>query len=228
MPDYQKGKIYKIVDLGTDECYIGSTCESTLARRLADHVSKYKRYKEGKARNFKYITSFDILENDNYDIQLIENFPCESRDELHAREGHWIKKIDCVNKFIAGRTKKEYYNNNKETIIQKSKRYHVANKEKRTEQQKQYREVNKETLSEYNKRYREENDDKIKQQKKKYYNDNKHIINEKDRHYSKEYYKNNKEKLQTKIDCECGGRYTFVHKQTHIKTRKHQNFIHSK
>ena len=35
MPDYNKGKIYKIVDNTNNNIYIGSTCEPTLAHRLA-------------------------------------------------------------------------------------------------------------------------------------------------------------------------------------------------
>ena len=44
MPNYQDGKIYKIVFNITDECYIGSTCEPTVARRLAGHVKSYIEY----------------------------------------------------------------------------------------------------------------------------------------------------------------------------------------
>ena len=134
--DYSKGKIYKIVDFDTDECYVGSTCEPTLARRLAGHVGVFKCFQNGKGN---YVTSFKILENDNYDIQLIENFPCESKDELHSREGHWIKRMDCVNKCIAGRipgeSSYESRKRNKEKIIERSKKYNLDNKEKIREKQ---------------------------------------------------------------------------------------------
>jgi hypothetical protein len=113
MPNYQDGKIYKIIDLTNDNVYIGSTCEPTLARRLAKHVGNYKRYKKGDGH---YITSFKIIENGNYDIQLIESYPCSTRDELHSREGHYIKTLACVNKVIAGRTKKEYRVDNQHKI----------------------------------------------------------------------------------------------------------------
>jgi predicted GIY-YIG superfamily endonuclease len=52
MPDYSNGKFYKIVCNNiTNECYIGSTCEPILARRLAQHVSRYKSYLKGKGDN---------------------------------------------------------------------------------------------------------------------------------------------------------------------------------
>ena len=44
MVNYQLGKIYKIVCNITDECYVGSTCQPTLAHRLTKHVSAYKRF----------------------------------------------------------------------------------------------------------------------------------------------------------------------------------------
>jgi hypothetical protein len=139
MVNYQLGKIYRIVDFTDDNVYIGSTCEKTLAHRLAKHVQDYKRYINEK---FHFVTSFKILENNNYDIQLIEAFPCNSRDELHQREGYHIKNTpNCINKCIPGRTKKDsdkqYYENNKVIISVKCKQYYDDNKDKINEQRKQ-------------------------------------------------------------------------------------------
>jgi hypothetical protein len=92
---YQRGKIYKIVDNTTDKIYIGSTCENTLARRLAGHVKDYKYYLNSKTH---YVSSFDILANADYDIILIELYPCNSKDELLARERHYKDTLICVNK----------------------------------------------------------------------------------------------------------------------------------
>ena len=70
MPNnYSRGKIYKIVCQTTNNQYIGSTTEPTLARRLAGHNCDFKRWKKGE---FRYLTSFSILENNNYYIELIE------------------------------------------------------------------------------------------------------------------------------------------------------------
>ena len=95
MPDYQLGKIYKIECNVTGKVYIGSTCEPTLARRLASHVGHYRCYLKG---TYPYVSSFDVLQNRNYDIVLIESYPCDTKDELHARERYWTNNIDCVNK----------------------------------------------------------------------------------------------------------------------------------
>jgi len=116
MPDYQLGKIYQIICLTTGQKYIGSTTEPTLARRLTGHVRNYKCWKKGKGSN---TSSYSILEGGNYQIELLETCPCNSKDELNAREGHYIRTIDCVNRCVAGRTPKEY----EQTCRNKEERY---------------------------------------------------------------------------------------------------------
>ena len=95
MVNYNLGKIYKIVDNTNDNIYFGSTCEPTLSRRLAKHVSNFSGYKRGKDN---FMTSFKILENGDYDIILIEDFPCDSKNQIFARERYWTDNINCVNK----------------------------------------------------------------------------------------------------------------------------------
>ena len=79
---YQQSKIYRVIDDTTGLCYIGSTTQG-LALRLAGHKSEFKRWKSGKAR---FCTSYKIIENNNYDIVLLEDYPCERKEQLHARE----------------------------------------------------------------------------------------------------------------------------------------------
>lgn len=136
MVNYQLGKIYKIVCNVTGNIYIGSTCEPTLARRLAGHRYSYKSYLNGK---HDYVTSFKIIQNNDYDMVLIESYPCETKDQLHARERYYIESIECVNKNIPHSTPKEsvkkYYENNKKQIQEYNKEY-----------QKQYYQQNKEII----------------------------------------------------------------------------------
>ncbi len=42
---------------------------------------------------------------------------------------------------------------------------------------------------------------------------------------SREHNQKNKDKLREKFTCDCGGKYTYEHKSSHIKTKKHQKFI---
>ena len=125
MVNYAESKIYKIV--GSGLTYYGSSCAPTLAKRLAQHVADYKRYKDDK---HNYTTSFDIIELGDYTIVLVEKFPCDSKDELHARERYYIENNECVNKFIPNRTGVEYRKDNRERIRDVDKQYREDNKEK--------------------------------------------------------------------------------------------------
>jgi len=99
---YQDGKIYKIICRETGKIYVGSTIKS-LKRRLSCHKSSYNSYLNDK---YHYITSFEILKNGNYFIELICNASCTSKDELNSVEGEYIRELKCVNRCIAGRTNK--------------------------------------------------------------------------------------------------------------------------
>eukprot|EP01080_Neovahlkampfia_damariscottae_P012895 gene12895-7314_t len=44
MVNYQNGKIYKIINLTNEKCYIGSTTQK-LSVRMAEHRSFYKKNK---------------------------------------------------------------------------------------------------------------------------------------------------------------------------------------
>jgi hypothetical protein len=190
--DYSKSKIYKIVDYSTNNIYVGSTLKA-LSNRLAQHRSTYKSYLNGK---YHYVTSFKVLENNNYRIELIENYPeCTSIEELHKREGEWIQRLDCVNKFVPGRTQKEYQE---------------ANKDKIKEYNKEYRKVYKEYHKEYRKVYKEANKDKIKESQKEYRKANKNKI---------------KERMKKVHKCICGRQFTYINKQQHFRTKIHSKFI---
>ena len=159
MERYQNGKIYKIVCNITGKVYIGSTCKKLLSQRLAGHVSQFKLWKNGKGNN---ITSFQILENNDYYIELLEVYSCKSKDELLIRERFYIKNNDCVNKF-------KYLNITEEDKKERNKIYRENNKDKIKEQ----RENNKDKINEKKKEYYENNKEKIKEQQKEYYENNK-------------------------------------------------------
>ena len=172
MPDYKQGKIYKIVCNVTGKVYIGSTIE-TLARRLTGHRATYKRFKGGKSHN---CSSFQIIEQGNYDIVLIENCPCESKDELHKQERHFIESLECVNKAIPTRTNKEWRNDNKETLKEKATQYRQDNIESIKEKANQYYQDNKIQIKQYyhdnqerTKQYFQDNKDTIRQKKETVY-----------------------------------------------------------
>ena len=149
--DYKKGKIYKIESLEGDCVYYGSTCE-LLSRRMAKHRHNYK--------NNGGITSQQILCFDDAKIYLVENYPCNSKEELHAREGWYIKNNDCVNKKTPGRTKEEYALDNRENILKYKKWYRENNREKVKKDLKEWYEKNREKQIIKKKAYYRNNKDK--------------------------------------------------------------------
>jgi hypothetical protein len=62
-------------------------------------------------------------------IELIEAYPCNSRDELNKVEGKYIREKSCVNKVIAGQTKEEYQECNTSKIKNRKKLYYEENKD---------------------------------------------------------------------------------------------------
>ena len=190
---YQRGKIYSIRSYQTDDIYIGSTVQK-LYMRLASHRRNYNCWKKEK---YHYVSSFEILKYDDAYIELIEECPCNDKNELNRREGQIIRSMDCVNKVIPSRTKKEYYNDNKNIILEKKKEYYIDNKEKILEK-----------AHEYNDRKKEYRNKKQLQ----YYNQNKDKINE---------------KRKIKITCECGSTFRKIDKRRHERSKKHQTYIQS-
>jgi len=89
-----KGKIYKLINNKNNNIYVGSTCKDTIETILVKHKYDYNRYLK---TNTKYITSFEIIKNNNYKIELIEELDINEISELQLRECYWIDKINCIN-----------------------------------------------------------------------------------------------------------------------------------
>ena len=134
MPDYQKGKIYRLTnDEGMN--YYGSSCQP-LSVRMGSHLRDFNCWKYGKG---PYVSSFKIIERGNYEIVLCENFPCNDVYELKARERWYIENNECVNKVIPNRTPKEYRQANLIQILEYHKEYQKVNSVQIKEQRKKYR-----------------------------------------------------------------------------------------
>jgi len=196
MPDYQKGKIYKLWSpQGTeDEIYFGSTTDK-LYKRKNQHKSK---------RNCKSSILFEKY--DDVRIEVLEEYPCNNKNELIKKEGEYIRNNKCLNRNIPDRTIKEYRENNKDKITEYQKEY----------QQKWYK-INKKKLTEQHKNWNEQNKEVVAEQKKIYYQNNKEEIVEK----RKERYEKNKETLTEKVTCVCGCIFRKDGLIRHQKNNKH-------
>ena len=144
---YQNAKIYKLVDIGYNKCYIGSTCNK-LSSRMAKHRMKYRLHKSNA--KYQYYTSFILFDEfgvENVKIELLEDYPCDNRENLLKREGEYIRSIECVNKKILTRTKAEYNAmyaiENKDRIL----KYRIEHKEEKKQTDKLYRDAHKDELN---------------------------------------------------------------------------------
>ena len=90
---YLEGKIYAIRSLSTSLQYIGSTCH-TLNHRLKKHLSAKKYFL--RHENSPKTTSFALLDYKDHYIELLELFPCNSKQELLKREGYYITTLENV------------------------------------------------------------------------------------------------------------------------------------
>ena len=84
---YENGVIYVIRSPNTRRVYIGSTC-TTLCKRFYQHRIQFDSYLRG-GKNF--ISSFDIIMAGNAYIELLEAYPCKTKQELTRREGELIR-----------------------------------------------------------------------------------------------------------------------------------------
>jgi len=104
MEKLKVGRIYKIIDNTNGNIYIGSTTQK-LNIRLNTHKSDYRNYLNNKHH---YITSYGIIKNDDYRIELIKYVIYKDKKELLQRERYYIENNECINKYIPTRTPKEY------------------------------------------------------------------------------------------------------------------------
>jgi hypothetical protein len=96
----ENAKIFKIVPISglveeEGDVFIGSTfntLENALERHIINHQRPFKKAVYSSEHLFnKYGAS-------NCKIELIELFPCNSKEALMKREGEIIRKTNCVNR----------------------------------------------------------------------------------------------------------------------------------
>ena len=200
MPNYQNGKIYKITSPSTDKIYIGSTTQQ-LNSRFSDHKSCYNT---GLNKS-----SAKIIQYNDCIIELIEEYPCESKRELEHREQFYMdlyseiivnqnntignKKADS-DKFKNSQKYKDWYETNKETLNAKKRIHHHKHKEKNNERSRKYTQDHREELNQKKKEYYEENKETINEKKRIAYKLDKEKVLKRNRIYKEK----NKEELNKK------------------------------
>ena len=139
MTDYSNGKIYKITSvLRPDLIYIGSTVWK-LWKRMSSHRAKTNKS-----------SSRQILELGDAVIELIHDFPCNSKEELRIEEQR------VMNTFPVIVNQHDAYLSDEDRIAKDKQRMKI------------YRKTHKEELAEYNKKWREENQESLLEKQRKW------------------------------------------------------------
>ena len=131
---------------------------------------------------------------DDWYIELYEENPCENKEQLNKREGEIIREIGTLNGQIAGRTRKEWGNENPEKVKLANQKCHQKHREERLEVSRQYNIDNNEARKEYKKKYREEHKEEISAKRIAYY----HEVQSKNKEYLNIKQRENYAKRQTK------------------------------
>jgi len=170
MPIYENSVIYKIKhneDYDDNNIYVGST--SNFKNRKYQHKGSCINEKD---KNYNFSVYQYIRANggwDNFVMIPIEQYPCNSKNELIIRERYYIDLLrPTFNIVKPGRTNKEWREDNKQHIAEYYKNKYENDKKQLIEYQKKYREANKEKLAEQKKKYHEANKEQIAEYKKEY------------------------------------------------------------
>ena len=181
--------------------YFGQT--NNIKRRWSNNGAKYKT-----TSLYPYIEKYGW---DN--IQHIVLFKDQTRENALWIEDFLITTAQedgvCINKKRSGLVSKEegyqqdYYEQNKQQILEQKQQYYEQNKDRIKEQKQQYYEQNKQQILEQKQQYYEQNKEQVQERHKQYYEQNKQQIRKQKQQYYeqnkdkfKEYYEQNKQQIR--------------------------------
>jgi hypothetical protein len=189
---YQRGKIYSMT--GDDgHYYIGSTTQ-TLIIRFNQHKELSKTH---DTRIYEYCKRVGWK---NITIELLEDYPCDSSEELHEREEYHLAPVRddplCLNTNRAHLTAeerkmigKQYYEENREQITCYQAWYSEEHPDRVAACQAAYKASHRKELAEKQRAYAKEHKEELSIKKKEYNASHK----EKLQAYFKKYVEENKE-----------------------------------
>ena len=107
---YADGYIYYFFNRENKLIYIGSSRQN-FKKRISDHKTDFKGYMGLLKKHRTYRASFEIIIQEDYEVGILEYYPCDSKQDLEIREGEWIlafkeKNFNVVNKSIPSRNTK--------------------------------------------------------------------------------------------------------------------------
>ena len=162
--------IYKIqcLDGSCDFVYFGSTTNFSTRKSQHKHACNNEKCKQYNIKLYETIR--DNGGWNNFDMCLVEVYPCKNKQELVIREQFYIdSNRHDMNMCRAHRTKEQH----KEELKEYNKIYNQEHQAEHNKYFKKYNAERKEKMKEYNKKYRLDNKEILKEKKKEYYQDHK-------------------------------------------------------
>ena len=133
--------------------YIGSTIN--LYKRMAMHKHNSQH---SNLPLYCYIRDNGGWEN--WSIIEIEKYPCNDNNEATSREQYWISyfktTLNTKKAYIPDEERENYYNYNKNRLLEQKKYYHIKHRENILEYKKIYNEEHKEDRKIYNEEHKDE------------------------------------------------------------------------
>ena len=240
--DYSNTYFYKIVSKDPDNLnmYIGHTTNFTKRK----HKHKGCCLNENNTHHNLPLYQHIRLNGgwENWDMVLIDKIKCENFLDARAKEREIFDimkpSLNAVRPFVSEEEliehRRNYYNENVETIKPKRQEYRDTHREQINQTNKEYRDNNKEKIKVKQANYYKENANKVKQKVKEYAEKNKDKIKERGVNYrekNKEIIQQRKKEYREKnseiINCQCGKSFKKYNLLCHNKSQKHQQYLQS-
>tara|TARA_B110000503_G_C6876316_1_gene300789 strand:- start:27 stop:581 length:555 start_codon:yes stop_codon:yes gene_type:complete len=148
-----------------DKCYVGST--ENFNNRMSQHKCRCYSEKDKKynCKVYQYMRQNGGFEK--VDIMIIDKIIYNNKEQSLDMETKYMLMFNAeLNSVYPKRSKKERYETNKESILEKRHKFYQENKERLSLKDKEKYEKNKESVKERVKKYREENREKISEKLK--------------------------------------------------------------
>ena len=203
--DYSNCCIYKIQHIEKEDLvYVGHTTNFT--KRKCQHKGSCNNDND----QYHNLKVYHIIRQnggwDSFKMLEVEKYPCNNKREAERRENGVMKELQAslnnISSYVSEDEKKEkgkiqrkdYYDNNKDSIREWSKLYRDLNKERLKDYKKKYYDTNKDRDKTQRKEYRESNKDRLRESKKRSRTSNEEMLKKK----NKQYRDLNKETIQAK------------------------------
>jgi hypothetical protein len=118
MANYQKGKIYKIINDVNDQVYIGSTTQA-----LSCHMSTHCSNARNRCGNSYFYSKMRQIGVEHFKIVLVKDFPCNSTAELEAEEYKCSQELNTVHNGYNSKNGHDWHTNDKK-LIEECKQVH--------------------------------------------------------------------------------------------------------